>query len=136
MAERPGGVYARLDARAYTRKSETSPEKSYVKGAPRPRIQIFELGNPKGNFNIELTLVSEEQIQITHRALEAARVAAGKALGAIGTAFYLKVYTYPHHVLRENPIATGAGADRFQEGMSRAFGKPIGTAARISKGKK
>jgi large subunit ribosomal protein L10e len=28
-------------------------------------------------------------------------------------------------------MATGAGADRFSEGMRRSFGKPIGQAARV-----
>jgi large subunit ribosomal protein L10e len=39
-------------------------------------------------------------------------------------------------VLRENPMAVGAGADRISDGMSLAFGRPIGTAARVSAGQK
>ncbi|MBI4170413.1 MAG: 50S ribosomal protein L16, partial [Candidatus Aenigmarchaeota archaeon] len=31
-------------------------------------------------------------------------------------------------MLRENALATGAGADRFQSGMRQSFGKPVGTA--------
>jgi len=34
-------------------------------------------------------------------------------------------------VLRENKMIFGAHADRLQDGMRRAFGKPIGTAARV-----
>ena len=30
-------------------------------------------------------------------------------------------------------MATGAGADRYSEGMRRSFGKPVGTAARVRK---
>ncbi len=41
---------------------------------------------------------------------------------------------YPYHVLRENPLASGAGADRFSTGMQRAFGKPYGNAAQVKKG--
>ena len=37
-------------------------------------------------------------------------------------------------MLRENPIAAGAGADRFSTGMQKAFGKPIGIAAQIKRG--
>jgi large subunit ribosomal protein L10e len=37
-------------------------------------------------------------------------------------------------VLRENKQATGAGADRVSDGMRQAFGKPVGTAARINHG--
>ena len=50
--------------------------------------------------------------------------------------FHFKIRNYPFHVLRENPIAKGAGADRFSTGMSHAFGKPIGFAAQIKKGQK
>jgi large subunit ribosomal protein L10e len=38
--------------------------------------------------------------------------------------------------MRENPLASGAGADRFQTGMAKAFGKPIGRAARVKPGQK
>lgn len=33
--------------------------------------------------------------------------------------------------LRENKMIATAGADRLQEGMRKAFGKPIGLAARV-----
>ena len=36
----------------------------------------------------------------------------------------------------ENKMATGAGADRFQQGMRKAFGKAIGTAAVVKEGQK
>ncbi|MBR9703247.1 50S ribosomal protein L16, partial [Candidatus Woesearchaeota archaeon] len=42
----------------------------------------------------------------------------------------------PHHILRENPLASGAGADRMSTGMKMSFGKPIGLAAQVRKGKK
>ncbi|MDV3292969.1 MAG: 50S ribosomal protein L16, partial [Nitrososphaerales archaeon] len=48
--------------------------------------------------------------------------------------FYLKVVTFPHLVLRENKMIATAGADRLQEGMRKAFGKPIGLAARVEIG--
>ena len=41
------------------------------------------------------------------------------------------VKVYPHVILRENKMIATAGADRLQEGMRRAFGKPIGLAARV-----
>ena len=50
--------------------------------------------------------------------------------------FYFKVRSYPHNIMRENPMATGAGADRFQRGMRLSFGKPIGFAARVKKNAK
>ena len=137
MAERKGGVYARYDGRPYTRQSERVPRVNYVRGVPRPKIQTFQIGDQLTAFDYEAFITAEEQVQITHRALEASRIAATKTLGtAAGASFFLRVYPYPHHVIRENPQATGAGADRFQQGMSRAFGKPIGTAARVTIGQK
>ena len=137
MAERSGGTYARYDGRPYTRQSERVPRVNYVRGVPKPKIHTFQIGDSKTEFGFEVQLIASEAVQITHRALEASRIAATKTLGtAAGASFFMKVFPYPHHVLRENPMATGAGADRFQEGMSRAFGKPIGTAARIKVGQK
>ncbi len=49
------------------------------------------------------------------------------------TDFYLYVTKYPHHVIRENKMMAFAGADRLQDGMRLSFGKPIGTAARITR---
>jgi large subunit ribosomal protein L10e len=43
----------------------------------------------------------------------------------------MKLRVYPHQVLRENKQATGAGADRVSSGMRHAFGKAVGTAARV-----
>jgi len=48
----------------------------------------------------------------------------------------LKIRVYPHHVLKENKIASGAGADRVSSGMRHAFGKPISSAARVKPGQK
>ena len=48
--------------------------------------------------------------------------------------YHFKIFIYPHHVLRENKQATGAGADRVQDGMRKAWGKVIGSAARVRPG--
>ena len=45
--------------------------------------------------------------------------------------YHLRVKVYPFHVLRENALATGAGADRLSTGMKLAYGKPVGSAARV-----
>jgi large subunit ribosomal protein L10e len=41
---------------------------------------------------------------------------------------------HPHHILRENKMITGAGADRMQTGMSHSFGSNVGRAAQVKKG--
>lgn len=137
MGLRPGKCYRRFE-RPYTRQSIRVPKKGYVKGVPKAKITEFELGQ-KADYPKALYLISERDVQIRHNALESARVSAvqiiEKGLGK-GTGFFLKVRVYPHHVLRENALATGAGADRFQQGMRMSFGKPIGTAARVRAGQK
>ncbi|MCD6590343.1 MAG: 50S ribosomal protein L16 [Candidatus Aenigmarchaeota archaeon] len=134
MSLRPAKCYRKIE-RPYTRISVRRPRRSYVKGVPASKIHRFETGKPKDEFKTRLYLVSKNACQIRHNALEAARVAAVKALSkTIGESnYFLKVLVYPHHVLRENPLATGAGADRFQTGMRLAFGRPIGTAAQVKK---
>ncbi|MCD6368032.1 MAG: 50S ribosomal protein L16 [Candidatus Aenigmarchaeota archaeon] len=137
MSLRPGRCYKKVE-RPYTRISRRRPRKSYVKGVPGSKIVKFETGNPKGDFPVEMALISKNDVQIRHNALEAARTNANKYLmkhlGRDG--YFLKVLVYPHHVMRENPLATGAGADRLQEGMRRSFGKPIGFAAQVDKNQK
>lgn len=85
-----------------------------------------------------VSLSVDEPCQIRHIALEAARIAANrylmKSTGRLN--FRLKLRVYPHQVLRENKMATGAGADRVQDGMRGAFGKPVGTAARVASDQK
>jgi LSU ribosomal protein L10AE len=94
------------------------------------------MGDIHRDYDYEVVLVVEEAGQIRHNALEAARVNALKRLTTkLGeNNFYLKVKVYPHHVIRENKMLAFAGADRLQEGMRLAFGKPIGTAARVYSG--
>jgi large subunit ribosomal protein L10e len=107
-------------------------------GVPANRIVQYDIGNPKGDFPVVMTLHVDETCQIRHTALEAARIAANKHIqkfaGSLG--YHLKVRVYPHHVIRENKMATGAGADRVSSGMRRAFGKAVGTAARMKRGQK
>ena len=134
-ALRPGRCY-RKHQRPYTRQSQRKPRKSYIKGVPKPKITEFELGT-KGEYEHKVFLLAERSVQIRHNALESARIAAVQTLEknvGKGGSYFLKIRVYPHHVLRENALATGAGADRFQQGMRQSFGKPIGTAAQVRAG--
>ncbi len=102
-------------------------------GIPNPKIQKFETGNLTKDFTVTIHLIVKERCQVRHSALEAARITCNrhlvKRLGRVG--YHLKIRVYPHNVLRENKLATGAGADRISQGMSEAFGKLVGTAARV-----
>lgn len=123
--------------RAYTRTSKYT-SKAYVKASLHTRIAQFDMGNRSRNdFDEEIVLVSKEDHQIRDNALESARkvvnVELKEKLSLANYFFKLKVY--PHQILRENPLATGAGADRLSTGMKMSFGKPIGRAVRATKGK-
>ncbi len=109
--------------------------KVYSPGAPNSKIARFSTGQASPDYDYKLQLGSTEKVQIRHNALEAARVAANKKLTPIGeTAYFLQVKVYPHVILRENKMIATAGADRLQEGMRKAYGKPIGLAARVMPG--
>ena len=98
------------------------------------------MGNRKaaeaGDFPVVIELTSDNACQIRDTALEAARQVANSTIrnsaGADGYA--LRIHVYPHQILRENKQATGAGADRVSQGMRQAFGKNVGTAARVLRG--
>jgi large subunit ribosomal protein L10e len=126
MPMRPARCYTHFTSPPYTRKE-------YIPGVPQPKIVKFEMGNPKVNADYIVTLHVTEAGQIRHNALEAARVMVHKYLStSIGEEnYFFRVRVYPHHVLRENKMMAFAGADRLQDGMRQAFGKPVGTAARV-----
>lgn len=119
----------RAPERPYTRAD-------YIAGAPQPRIAKYTHGKYSDDYEYELLLVAKEDMQIRDAALEAARIALTKRLSStLGSdGFYAELKAHPHHVLRENKMIFGAHADRLQEGMRRAFGKPVGRAARVSSG--
>lgn len=130
MALRPGRTMRKLE-RPYTRVSQRVPRKSYVVGVPFPKTHQFEMGT-KSNYNTVLYLSAKNSAQIRDNAIEAARIVATKFLETeLGTNFFMKILLYPHHVIREKPIATGAGADRYSQGMAHAFGKPTGSAIQV-----
>jgi large subunit ribosomal protein L10e len=132
MPQRPGRCYRNITQQAYTRKE-------FIHGGPQSKITIFTMGNKtpaEGEYPVKTSIYAKEPAQIRHNALEAARQAANKYLTKkIGKEdFLLQIRVYPHHVLRENKMMAFAGADRLQDGMKQAFGKPIGTAARVHTG--
>ncbi|MDR0887836.1 MAG: 50S ribosomal protein L16 [Candidatus Methanoplasma sp.] len=128
MVRKPASMYRRITGQAYTRRE-------YMGGVPASRVSQFDMGNLQAEFPVTLTLRVKNRVQVRHTSLEAGRIAANKLLsGEAGVAnYHLKVRAYPHCVLRENKLATGAGADRVSSGMRNAFGKTVGTAARLER---
>ncbi len=122
-------MYRDLDGPAYTRRE-------YITGIPGSKIAQHNMGDldaTPDDYPVQISLRTEEDVQLRHGALESARLSANRhLLQAVGQDDYKMVLRkFPHQVLRENKQATGAGADRVSDGMRQSFGKPIGTAARV-----
>jgi large subunit ribosomal protein L10e len=135
MALRKGNAYSKRYARPFTRKSKKR-QNSYIKTIPNSRVVKFRMGDlegyKKGKFKRILVIRSKEKVQLRDNAIEAVRQYLNRfIILRIGKDFYFEVKVYPHHMLRENKMLTGAGADRMQTGMSRAFGKTMGRAALV-----
>lgn len=130
MVRKPAKMWRRLE-QPYTRKE-------YLSSIPQLKIHTFEMGNPQKSYDCEVWLAAQIPCQIRQEALEAARIAANRYLVSSlgGSNFHLKVRVYPYHILREHKMAVGAGADRISQGMSLAFGRPIGYAAQVKRGQK
>ena len=129
---RPASCHRRIK-RAYTRTSKYR-RLSYIKGAPNHKIIHFDSGNRRYEmFPKTLVLNADKAINLRHNAIEAARIVVTRHMSKnVGKfAFGLKLKVFPHHIIRENPIAMGAGADRMSQGMRSAFGKTISRAARV-----
>lgn len=136
MAKLRKAVAYRKIERPYTRKSKYRAL-NYVRSSPNNLVVKYDMGDTTKTFPLRLALVSEDDLQIRHNALEASRKTANRALEkAFGPkGFRLSFRVFPHHILRENPLATGAGADRMSTGMKMSFGKAIGLAAQVKKNK-
>lgn len=127
-------AYRRLE-RPYTRKSKYR-KYMYVRGRPHCKISRFVMGNRNKTFTYSVKLVSKTNLQIRHSALEAARTSGNRRmeLNAGRPNYFFRVHKYPHHILRENALASGAGADRLSTGMQLSFGKPVGVATQVHRG--
>lgn len=136
MGLRPGRCYTSLEQRPYTRVAIKVHEKNYVGAIPPLRIRQFNMGNPRKKYTHIIDLIVERGVQIRDNAFEAARICINRFLNnKIGKEnYFMRIRVFPHQVLREHKQAQGAGADRVSQGMSHAFGKPIGRAVRVRKG--
>jgi len=133
-------AYSKKKVVPYTRISKKK-KKSFIKTVPPQKIVKFTMGKEQlyneGKFPYELIVVSKENVQIRHNALEACRQFINKKLEKELAGQYLfRVVPFPHHIQRENKMLTGAGADRMQTGMQLSFGKSVGKAAIVKPGTK
>ncbi|EMA31887.1 50S ribosomal protein L16 [Halobiforma nitratireducens] len=134
MSEKPASMYREISKPAYTRRE-------YITGIPGSKIaqhKMGDIGADAEDYPIQISLVTEEEVQIRHGSLEASRLSANRHMlkNAGENNYKMILRKFPHHVIRENKQATGAGADRVSDGMRQAFGKIVGTAARIDAGER
>lgn len=137
MGLRPARCYRDIE-RSYTRVATRVQAKDFIGGVPRSKVRQFTLGDQTKDFQKTIHIISDENVQIRDNAMESFRQKLAKKLTDIcgKDNYFVKIRIYPHHVLRQNKLASGAGADRLSSGMKHAFGKPIGRSAQIKKGQK
>ena len=139
MALRKASSYSKKIARPFTRKSNKK-SKAYIKVVPHSKIVKLRVGDQKayeeGKHKYFISLISQEATQIRDTALEAGRMLLHKLIEEKAPGqYYMEVKVYPHHMLRENKISSGAaGADRTSTGMTQSFGVVIGRAALVKSG--
>jgi large subunit ribosomal protein L10e len=129
-------AYRHLE-RPYTRFSKFQ-KYNYVRARPVCKVVNFTIGDATQTFETEMHLIPTKALQIRDNAIESARQSCNRVLERdVGKGnYYMQTKMYPHHGLRENPLASGAGADSMSTGMAHSFGKPIGVAAQMNAGKK
>ena len=128
-------AYQKLE-RPYTRVSKYTT-KNFVRGGfPHMNVIHFDMGDPSKEFDTVIQLKSTRAMNIRSNALESSRMTSNRLLErTLGKKeYHLRIKVYPHHVLRENALASGAGADRLSTGMKKSYGKSIGCAARVKEG--
>ena len=138
MALRKALTYSKRYARPYTRVSRAKG-KSYIKVVPPNKVVKYTVGNSKAfydnKFTFVVTMVAAQPSQIRDNALEAARQFMTKVFDEkLPNNYYLEVKSQPHHILRNNKTAAGAGADRLSSGMRHSFGIVEGRAAIVKAG--
>ncbi|MFH1257853.1 MAG: 50S ribosomal protein L16 [Candidatus Micrarchaeota archaeon] len=134
MGLRPARTVRVSQGQPWARMSNRVPRKSYVKGAPRPKVRQYNMGVDRF-YESEVSLSADKDVQLRDNALEAARQVAVKFLEKhLPAQYYFGILKYPHLVIREHSALGVAGADRISKGMKRAFGRPKGRMARIKHG--
>jgi large subunit ribosomal protein L10e len=135
MGLRPARTFRDAEKVSWARFSRRRPRKSFVKSMPHNALNIYQMGNPSGEYEISCELVSAGQVLVRDNALESARQAVNKYLEkALPNQYFFKVFLFPHNVIRENKMIAGAGADRLQSGMAHPYGRPSERGATVKEG--
>lgn len=134
MGLRPARTVRKYQGQPWARLSNKKPRKSFVKGAPRPKVRQYNMGVDR-YYEEEVDLIANHNIQLRDNAIEAARQVCVKYMEKnLPGQYYFGILKYPHLVIREHSALGVAGSDRISKGMKLAFGRPKGRMARIKHG--
>jgi len=131
--------YSKRYTRPYTRKS-AKQKRAYIKAVPPNKLVKYNMGDKKssisGGHPFVVKMVSTEHVQMRDNSLESCRTGINKSMDKDAPGqYYFIIKVFPHHILRDNKTAAGAGADRLSSGMKHSFGSTVGRAALIKPGK-
>lgn len=114
---------------------------SYIKAVPPQKVVKFNMGDykffEKGGYPFKISMSTMEPVQVRDLALEAVRQSIHKDLVKLFVKknFFLRCNVYPHNILRNNRVFSGASkGERVQTGMRKSFGRPEGRACTLKKG--
>ena len=98
MKLRPARTMRYINSQAWSRYSVKKPRKNYVKALPHTSLLIFRMGVEKNDYDIVLTLNTDQYIQLRSNAIESARLVANKHLernlpGQYFSRFFYRVST-------------------------------------------
>ncbi len=134
MGLRPARTMRKFQGQPWARISNRMPRKSFVKGAPRPKVRQYNMGVDR-YYESAADLVAIHDIQLRDNSLEASRQVCVKYLEKnLPGQYYFGILKYPHLVIREHSALGVAGSDRISKGMKLAFGRPKGRMARVRHG--
>ncbi len=132
MGLRPARTTRNINKPAWTRHSKRKPRRSYVKSLPHKHLNTFEMGTMKEDYDAMIVLQSKDKVQLRDNAMEAARQTLNRHLDRrMSGSYKIIIKKYPHQIIRQNRMLSGAGADRISKGMRKSFGKPSCLAARF-----
>jgi len=138
MVKKRGNDCYKTVKRPYTRRSKYKKHMYIRGGVPSRRTVKFDMGDNNMSYPLRISLFTLQEATLLDNSIEASRQTANKYLvknfGGKNSGFHFKIKIFPHHVVRINPIAMGAGADRYSTGMAQSYGKPTNTAARVKAG--
>lgn len=130
MGKRPSKSYRHF------KRPNTRPEYiDRMMGVPEG-MKHSSFGNTSKQFPAVIQMISNEDVQVSAKALVSIRVTIHRELRLLGeNNFRMDIKAYPHHLARSHGLVGVAKAERIASGMGKgAYGFPEMRLARVGKG--